>query len=237
MALWGWQVPESRVSIIQSVQTPLGFFTLVVLVAEVILGGLATQAAGVDFTLLIVGMLGLLFALIWAVLRLAKGAPAAHRSPARKRYDVFLSSVLAGFSDDARLLVEKKSAMAIAGTLERECHFTVYYAGREVNSLDDFDGSQIGPSDDLEALRGSRYFLMLYPARITSSVLFEAGLALEYCESSLYVVRNNDDLPYLMRRLPETNPQVRIIIARTTESVQRLIQRHREKLFDRPVPD
>lgn len=56
-----------RVGIINTVKTPLGFFTLIVLVSEVILGGLATKAAGTNFTVLLIGMLLVLFALIGAV--------------------------------------------------------------------------------------------------------------------------------------------------------------------------
>lgn len=99
---------KPRVAIIEAVKRPLGFFTLVVLVGEVILGGLATRAAGSDFTLLIVGMLALLFALVIVVFRLAKsGEQPVAPAPKSRRYDVFLSSVLAGYEDDERLLAEK----------------------------------------------------------------------------------------------------------------------------------
>ena len=47
----------SRVRVINAVRTPLSFFTLVVLICEIILGGLATRATGIDFTLLVSGML------------------------------------------------------------------------------------------------------------------------------------------------------------------------------------
>ena len=58
---------KGRVGIIETVKTPLGFFTLIVLVSELILGGLATRANGTNFTILLIGMLLVLFALIGAV--------------------------------------------------------------------------------------------------------------------------------------------------------------------------
>jgi hypothetical protein len=68
--------PESgRVSIIQAVQTPLGFFTLTVLVVEVILGLLANRASGFDFTVLVISMIALLFVLVTIV------AQAVQRNP------------------------------------------------------------------------------------------------------------------------------------------------------------
>src|SRR6266446_5711038 len=56
-----------RASIIASVKTPLGFFALVLLVTEVILGGLATKVTGRDLTLLLVGMLVVLITLVVVV--------------------------------------------------------------------------------------------------------------------------------------------------------------------------
>ena len=58
---------ESRTSLIQSVKTPLGFFTLAVLVTEVLLGLLAPKASGGDFTILVISMIVLMFVLVGIV--------------------------------------------------------------------------------------------------------------------------------------------------------------------------
>ncbi len=58
---------SGRVNIIRAVRTPLAFFTLVVLVSEGILGGLATRAEGTDFTLIVAGMLLTLILLVVSV--------------------------------------------------------------------------------------------------------------------------------------------------------------------------
>lgn len=55
---------ESRASIIETVQTPLGFFALVVLVVEAIFGIIAAMSEGTDRTYLVVGMLVLIFLLV-----------------------------------------------------------------------------------------------------------------------------------------------------------------------------
>ncbi len=67
----------ARVDIIQTVKTPLGFFTLVVLVVEVILGIAANFSQGTDRTYLIVGMLSLIFLLVIIVAGLAVFRPEA----------------------------------------------------------------------------------------------------------------------------------------------------------------
>lgn len=48
---------ESRVSIIEAVKSPLGFFTLCILGVEAILVTLSARATGLDFTILLVGLL------------------------------------------------------------------------------------------------------------------------------------------------------------------------------------
>ena len=223
------------VSVIRLVRTPLAFFTLLVLATEGILVGLAVRVSGFDLTLLLVGMILLLFALVLAVIatqRQARGTTADSDTKNRK-YDVFIASVLAGFEDDARLLAEKKTALAVAKAFEEECHFTVYYAGKDVKSVQDFDGSHIGARADLDALRDSRHFIMIYPQKITSSVLFEAGYAYQRCETSTFFVRNASDLPYLMRRLPEVHSNfVRTLTYKDSTDIVRMIKAHREHLFD-----
>jgi 8-oxo-dGTP pyrophosphatase MutT (NUDIX family) len=67
----------NRVNIIQAVETPLGFFVLVVLVVEVILGVTANFSEGNDRTYLIVGMLILIFILVLVVSLLSFFRPEA----------------------------------------------------------------------------------------------------------------------------------------------------------------
>ncbi len=66
-----------RIGLIQTVKTPLGFFTLAVLVVEAILGTIANFSQGLDRTYLIVGMLILIFLLVIVVALLAFIRPEA----------------------------------------------------------------------------------------------------------------------------------------------------------------
>lgn len=82
----------SREGIIQTVQTPLGFFVLVVLVIEVIFGIIAELSEGTDRTALIVGMLVLIFALVGIVAGMAIWRPEGLKG-ARPKLDEALTSV------------------------------------------------------------------------------------------------------------------------------------------------
>jgi hypothetical protein len=66
---------QQRGNIIQMVQTPLGFFTLVVLIVEVIFGIIATFSQGTDRTYLVVGMICLMFFLVGIVAFLSYKRP------------------------------------------------------------------------------------------------------------------------------------------------------------------
>jgi hypothetical protein len=227
---------DGRKGIISSVQTPLGFFTLVVLVSEGILGGLALRATGNDFTILICGMLLVLVLLVVSVFigafREPRNVDIAHQKARKIKYDVFLSAILAGFQDDAKLQEEKQHALAVASCLEEEYGYTVYYAGRNVRSIKDFDAADISARADIDSLRGSRYFLMIYPQRIVSSVIFEAGMALEQCQASIYFVRKHQDLPYLMQRLTEAVGNVKSYRYEDPSEIVAVLKRHRKSFFE-----
>ena len=64
-----------RANIIQTIQTPLGFFALIVLTIEVIFGIVAAMSAGSDRTYLILGMLLIIFLLIIIVASLSVWRP------------------------------------------------------------------------------------------------------------------------------------------------------------------
>jgi len=68
---------QGRMGIIRTVQTPLGFFVLVVLIVEGILGILFGFTAGPDRTFLLIGMVVLIFALVCIVAALAYLRPEA----------------------------------------------------------------------------------------------------------------------------------------------------------------
>lgn len=71
------QREDTRVGIIKTVQTPLGFFVLVVLVVEVLLGGVAGLSEGLTPTVTVVGMLVVILALVAVVTFFAYHRPEA----------------------------------------------------------------------------------------------------------------------------------------------------------------
>lgn len=64
---------EKKANVISAVKSPVGLLALVVLVTEVLLGLLAAKAEGNDFTMLVVGMLLVLGAVLFIVYKKSQG--------------------------------------------------------------------------------------------------------------------------------------------------------------------
>lgn len=120
-------------------------------------------------------------------------------------HDVFVSTILAGFSDSARLSEHNDLMKKLVASL-RKCGLRVYYAAESLADTTGFhetditSGGFVRARNDIDIVKRCRYFLMIYPERATSSCLFEAGLAFGDCKKSIVLCKTPDDLPFLIRQ-------------------------------------
>lgn len=130
-------------------------------------------------------------------------------------YDVFLSVPMAAFGGDAQYQPFRAEAMKVVAALRERCQLTVYCALERIVAFKDFDTYGEAAADDLAMLEQSANLVLLYPQRLATSALFEAGFALARGLPCRFFVRDqsNEDhkLPYLMRKLPEVYSQVSIV--------------------------
>ena len=117
-------------------------------------------------------------------------------------YDVFLSAPMAAFESDATYVAARTEIKKVFNTLTQDCGMRVYWAGEKIEHMSDFDTIDVSVLDDVQALQQSRCFLMIYPQKLATSALFEAGYALALGCPSHYFVRERQDLPFLLRELP-----------------------------------
>lgn len=226
-------------NIIKEVKTPVGLFALVVLVCNGILGYAATQATGTDLTLIIIGLLVLMLFLVVSVAYIAsKSRDGLMASDSQQgdqvvlKHEVFVSAPMAGYEDEEKYKEMRQHVLKIMDALRKECKFTsVVYAGRDIESIQDFEAADLSVNDDFSALKSSKFFLLLYPEKIVSSVLFEAGWGLALDKPSIYFVRNMNHLPFLMKQASQAFKFIRIYEYKTVDDILRLIKSHREKLF------
>ena len=150
--------------------------------------------------------------------------------PATARYDVFLSAPMAGLRSADKYRAFRADVLSVVAALE-ECGLSVFFAGRDAESPDQFDEPDASVVRDLDALKNSRYLLMVYPERVVSSVLVEAGYALATGMKAVYFVRDVKHLPFLLRHLDRVHP-VKIYEYETAERIITLVRRHGAKLFE-----
>lgn len=175
---------------------------------------------------------------IWGGILIWGGSKNPRRpNPITFEYDVFLASPMAGFKEDAKFQAQLKDTLAVIAALQSHCGVkSVYYAGKKITSVADFEPTDVAAEIDLEAVRKSRIFVMLYPSEILSSVIFEAGFALALGRASVYFVQDRGHLPFLMRSLPMLSrnyPEVKIYTCQDHAQIIKTLQACGKRLLSR----
>lgn len=233
---------ERRTSIIAAVKRPLGFFTLIVLVLDALLAALAVRATGQDFAFLLRSAIVLLFTLValvflvtWKKPQAFEGHPSAER-PRTYQWDVFLAAPMAACADEESYQRERDSALRVLAALRTHCGYRrIYFAGEHLETLEEFEAADVSLSEDLEALRQSRYFVLLYPEKLVTSALAEAGAALALGIPSIYHVRSHWDLPFLLREAPQADqdgvPRVKVYEFSDVREIEQLYRSNHRNVF------
>jgi hypothetical protein len=116
--------------------------------------------------------LGKAFDTAWPSLEKAmKTAVESHPVERKFQHDVFLSTPMAVFADDAEYKAAHSEFKKVFNALSNDCDFSVYWAAAKIESVSDFDTVDVSAIDDLNAIRSSRYFVLLYQAAL--GALFE----------------------------------------------------------------
>lgn len=154
----------------------------------------------------------------------------------RFKYDVFISSAMAGLHTEEDYKNYRNEAIHLEKILKSKCNFkSVFYAGRDIKTKAEFEAQNISLHNDFVALVESKYFLLLYPDKIVTSAIFEAGWALALGKPSVYYVRNRHDLPFLMAQAGDASLDSKVTIyeydGRDRGEIDHLIASHGEDLW------
>lgn len=176
---------------------------------------------------------------IWPDLKTEVGAILeAERRSLKPAYDVFLSAPMAAFTDDRDYQPFRADVLKVLNSM-RSCGLSVFCALEPIESIDAFDTHGISTHEDMAVLQHSGSFVMIYPQKLATSAVFEAGYALALGRPSLFFVRDEKDLPYLLQRLPEAFTRVSILDARewkTYDDIAKLVKRNADHWFRQDVP-
>jgi len=206
--------PQEQASIIRAVQTPLGFFALTLLVIEVALMAIATLLRSPDQTYLLWGCLALIFITILLFGILAASKPRLFgvsdsvlnsnylaNNQRTTTYDLFISAPMT--SDLSSYQTIRNDVLLVLNELQNSGFSKIYYAAQNIEDITKVDPPAMSTKKDLKALRESKYFLLIFPKKLTSSSLVEAGYALALRIPSIYFFHDIDDLPYMLREVPQ----------------------------------
>jgi hypothetical protein len=152
----------------------------------------------------------------------------------RFTYDVFVAAVMAGHKGDPEYQKSREAVLSLIEVLKKRCGFTsVFYAGESIPTTKKFDPKILALQLDLQAMRESKNFILYYPEKIASSVLYEAGWALTLGKPSIYIIRDDDGLPFLLNDAAQAfkEQRVRIFKFPDTESMLNDVASYGDRLF------
>lgn len=234
---------NNRKGLISIITTPIQLAALIVLVVEVLLGFLLNKANPKDIPLYVIMMVGILALTIAAVFIIeakrlkAKEADmipvvgTVEKTKKTYEWDVFLAVPMAALTNDEFEKSVSKVAELVT-VLEQECNFKrIFYASKGMKTKADFDTADISVENDVNALKGSQYFIMVYPEKIVSSVLYEAGIALALGKPSFYFGKK-ENFPFLMQQANQKFNHVKIYEADTIDIITGIIKKNKSQLFN-----
>ena len=234
---------ESRRGLISAISTPIQFAALIVLVVEGLLAYLLSKAATDDIFIYVTMMVVVLLLTITAAfiiefkrIKLSEGhmIPATGDPEKLKNYtwDVFLAAPMAALTDED-FERDLQKIKAIKTALEERCNFKrVFFAGTNMKTKSDFDTADISIGLDLDALKESEKFIMIYPDKIVSSVLVEAGIALALGKQSFFFGMT-ENFPFLLQQANQQFDHIKIYNSHSLDDILSIILKNANNLFAR----
>jgi len=144
-------------------------------------------------------------------------------------YDVFISCPMTSLPEDGYARM-RETIEALTDAMQAK-GFTAYSAVRRITHQGNVDPEAIAAENDLPALTASRNFLMIYPGKILSSCLLEAGYALVAGIPSVYFVKSDDDLPYMLRGAVESFRNTRRVKFRDEREIVAFFERYPDRVI------
>lgn len=147
--------------------------------------------------------------------------------------DVFVSCPMASLKGDEYQAMRQTVKDLLAAM--RKAGYRAYCAAEKIVDQKAFDPEGIAAEHDLETLRTSRNFVMIYPQALVSSCLLEAGHALASGKPCMYYVRSDDDLPYMLRGAIERINSVRRTVYVDGADIVSHFKRYPEQVVPEPA--
>jgi hypothetical protein len=153
-------------------------------------------------------------------------------------YGAFISAKMDATKNNWELQECRRNVQDLIAILEKYCKIkNIYYGGLGMVERSHFEEPHIALQKNIKALRKSSKFIMIFPGKTTSSILVEAGMALALSKDSVFFVKHQNELPFLLRQSLNASqndglPQIRIYQYRNFPDILRIIETNGTNLFN-----
>jgi len=222
---------------LKEVRTPLSFLALAICIVEGLLYTLIDRASGTNLTILIIGMILLPFAILLVFYLMFKDKVNQNtlsnlNNEKTLTYDIFISAPMAAFENDNDFKSSKASLTDVIREIKRSCGFhEVFYAGREIESSKDFAAEGLAVIENFRAVKYSKYFLLIYPKKLATSALIEFGWAMAFKKPIIILVKNREDLPFLLKQIDAKFDHIDLFTYKTSSNIRDLFSKNGLLLF------
>jgi hypothetical protein len=117
----------------------------------------------------------------------------------RFKYDVFISAPMTSVPSDQYSDLRSKVLILKQELKKRDMFRRIYSALDRIKKVGKVEPPSYAFKQDIKALRSSKYYVLLYPSRVPTSAVVEAGYALAMGKPSAYLYRNREDLPFMLQ--------------------------------------
>ena len=130
------------------------------------------------------------------------------KSAYEEAFDIFLAVPMAAYENEDEYQAARNEVLKIISTFRELYQLRVYCAIENRPTIKSFQTASVSVKTDFKALRQSRTFVLIYPKKLHSSVILEAGFALALRKYSVYFVSNRKDLPFMLQEAAGAFPDV-----------------------------
>lgn len=140
-------------------------------------------------------------------------------------YELFISSPMASISTNKKYKSDRQLVIDIISHLNTHCNIsTVYFAGNAIANQNAFEAPNTSLERNLKALTHSKSYILIYPEKLASSILFEAGYAFALNKPAIYFVKGStDNLPFLLQGAAQATDFVEIHKYNNTSDIKRIL--------------
>lgn len=245
------KLPQWR-AILSDIPPNVRFFGLVIVVVEIILGLLVPLANDQTRTYIALGIIaiGILCVIFVGISLLqTKPKPDTITLPAppqgkdgnevtQYKFDVFVAAPIDALLSDDERSQQRDAINAVIDCIKKRCKFqNIYFAGEQAVDQKHYDQPSVGLLRNVQRIRASTYFMLIYPKQLPTSALVEVGMALALGKRSVWFVQKNATLPYLLREGGAVGgradlPRINTRNYEKLEDVPKIIDDDPEQLFN-----